>query len=404
MIKENELPEGWTYAPVSKVTIVNPKKYEIRDLPDNEQITFLGMADVTESGKIRSQQVKSLGEVKKGFTYFRKNDVLFAKITPCMENGKGAIARIKTSIGFGSTEFHILRPNENILPEWIYFYLSLKSIRKNAEQNMSGSAGQKRVPTSFFDKIKILVPPLPIQKKIVAVLEKAEKLTEWRKEADALTDEFLKSVFLEMFWDPVKNPNEWSKEVLNTNVEKICVSYVGPCNKYYTSKENGVPMIRTGNIKENYLNLDKLKYVTKVFHEKQKKSQLKEGDLLIARHGTNGQASLVTKELGVANSLNVVIVRPNKEKYNSIFFTHCFNTNSNLSSLGNKLGGSTQNVINTRAIQSHELIRPPIELQQKFASIVEKVEDMRYAQKQSKAQIDDLFNALMQKAFKGELT
>jgi type I restriction enzyme, S subunit len=300
-----------------------------------------------------------------------------------------------------STDCFIAKIDNKIMSKYVYYYLF--SQIQILEEGFKG-AGLKHISKGYIEDIKIIYPEnKETQKKIVSILEKVEKAKEWRKVADDLTKDFLKSIFLEMFGDPVKNPKKWPKEILDTNSERICVSYVGPCNQYYTNKENGVPMIRTGNLKENNLNLSDLKYVTKEFHEKQKKSQLNEGDLLIARHGTNGQAALVTEKLGISNCLNVVIVRPNKQKYNPLFLGYCFNTKSNLSSLGNKLGGSTQNVINTRAIQSHEIIRPDIELQNKFASIVKKVEVMKEQQKHSKNQIDKLFNALMQKAFKGEL-
>ena len=117
MIKEENLPEGWDLKPLSRVCNLNPRKSEVKDLHDDEKITFLSMESVGEDGKIYSSEIKTLGEVFKGYTYFKKNDVLFAKITPCMENGKGAIADIDTEIGFGSTEFHVLRPKSEVLPE-----------------------------------------------------------------------------------------------------------------------------------------------------------------------------------------------------------------------------------------------------------------------------------------------
>ncbi|MBI2632782.1 MAG: hypothetical protein HYW78_00105, partial [Parcubacteria group bacterium] len=117
------------------------------------------------------------------------------------------------------------------------------------------------------------------------------------------TNKIIQSLFYKMFGDPIRNEKKWNKFFLDQNCDRICVSYVGPCDKFYTSKDKGIPMIRTGNLKENYLDITDLKYVTKEFHEKNKKSQLRFGDLLIARHGTNGQAALVPKNLGQSNCL-----------------------------------------------------------------------------------------------------
>ncbi len=209
MIEKENLPEDWKIKSLSEVCEINPRKSEIKDLPDGEKVTFLSMDSVDNNGKITKIEIKSLNEVYKGYTYFKRNDVLFAKITPCMENGKGAIADIDTEIGFGSTEFHILRNNGDIIPEWIHYFLLLKSIRKIAEAKMTGSAGQKRVPNKFFDYIKIPLPPIEIQQRIVRILENAEKFKEWRIDANKLTDNLLKSVFIKMFGNPIRNSMNW---------------------------------------------------------------------------------------------------------------------------------------------------------------------------------------------------
>ena len=134
---------------------INPTKSEIK-IDDNDEVTFTPMSNIGEDGSFNNTEIRKYAQVKSGFTYFREDDVLFAKITPCMENGKGAIAKeLKNGIGFGSTEFHILRPNENLNSQFLFHLTKLNSFRVFAEANMTGSAGQKRVPTDFFKKIKI---------------------------------------------------------------------------------------------------------------------------------------------------------------------------------------------------------------------------------------------------------
>lgn len=191
--------EKFEERPLSQIVEVNPKKSEIKDLSQDIQVSFLGMADIGEKGELFNIQIKRLKDVITGFTYFKKNDVLFAKITPCMENGKGAIAKIPTEIGFGSTEFHVLRPNKDVLSEYIYFILSLKQTRKNAEINMTGSAGQKRVPTSFFNILKIPLPPLPLQQKFASIVEKVEKLKEKQKKTLADSEELFNVLMQKAF-------------------------------------------------------------------------------------------------------------------------------------------------------------------------------------------------------------
>ena len=165
--------------PFSQACFFNPKKSEKKDWTDETIISFIPMPLVSEHGEINTGTLKTYKEVKTGFTYFRENDVLFAKITPCMENGKGAIAQnLKNGIGFGSTEFHVLRPIEGVSnPYWIYYLTAIDSFRIMAEKKMTGSAGQKRVPISFFENMKVNLPPIKLQNefaKFVKLIDKSK--------------------------------------------------------------------------------------------------------------------------------------------------------------------------------------------------------------------------------------
>src|SRR5207302_10765392 len=122
-------------------------------------------------GAIRDAGVRSYAMVRKGFTAFANNDVIMAKITPCMENGKAALARgLQNGIGFGSTEFHVLRSMGAVLPDYIYYFIRQESFRRAAENEMTGSVGQKRVPVDFLSAAEIPVPPLAEQVRIVNLL------------------------------------------------------------------------------------------------------------------------------------------------------------------------------------------------------------------------------------------
>ena len=170
------LSDGYT-TPFTNACTFNPKKTEKKDWTDDLLVSFVPMPLVSEQGQIQTNNIKPYSEVKKGFTYFRENDVLFAKITPCMENGKGAIAKnLQNGIGFGSTEFHVLRPIENISsPYWIYYLTAIDSFRIMAEKKMTGSAGQKRVPISFFENLKVNLPPIELQNEFAEFVKLIDK-------------------------------------------------------------------------------------------------------------------------------------------------------------------------------------------------------------------------------------
>ena len=122
-------PKGWEKCPLADCCTINPSKRELSLIDTNTPVSYIGMADVSENGVINSTNSITLADAKDGLTFFAENDVLFAKITPCMENGKGAIARnLINGIGLGSTEFHVLRPIPSVSnSEWIYYLTSLNS-------------------------------------------------------------------------------------------------------------------------------------------------------------------------------------------------------------------------------------------------------------------------------------
>ena len=162
---------------LGQCTIINPKKSMDNRLKDDLIVSFVPMASVGEDGSINTSDTKSYCEVKNGFTYFIDGDVLFAKITPCMENGKGAVAtNLCNGIGFGSTEFHVIRPLKGITnPVWLYTLSVLKEFRLAAEANMTGSAGQKRTPSSFLQNYEIKLPPIDLQDQFADFVAQVDK-------------------------------------------------------------------------------------------------------------------------------------------------------------------------------------------------------------------------------------
>lgn len=168
-----EIPEGWEIKTLGEVALINPRNKS--RISDDTEVTFLSMPDVSEDAKIITPKTRHYRAVKKGFTNFIENDVLIAKITPCFENGKGALAiNLVNGIGFGSTEFHVIRADKTIYPILIYLHTITPYFRKQGARNMTGSAGQKRVTKEFLKCYKIPIPPLPEQKKIAEILQSVD--------------------------------------------------------------------------------------------------------------------------------------------------------------------------------------------------------------------------------------
>ena len=135
------------------------------------------MPAVSEDGYLVDMTDEEYGKVKKGFTYFENNDVLFAKITPCMENGKGAIVHgLTNGIGMGSTEFHVLRPINGISsPYWLLALTRMPIFRERAAKNMSGTGRQKRVSASYLDHFMVGLPAIEEQRRFEAIYRQADK-------------------------------------------------------------------------------------------------------------------------------------------------------------------------------------------------------------------------------------
>ena len=252
MIVENSpsRPYNWCVAELSEVCLINPT-VDKAAIADDTEVSFVPMPAVQAcTGAVNVSETRKFGSVKKGYTPFREGDVLFAKITPCMENGKMAVAPpLKNGLGFGSTEFHVLRTHAGISPQYVYYYVSSASFRREAEHNMSGAVGQRRVTTPYLSACKLPLPAASEQLRIVAKLEELfsemdngiESLTTARAQLKVYRQALLKHAFegkLTEQWrterfrkgelgsvdtavqrlNPIPRPNRWNSRSKDTIV------------------------------------------------------------------------------------------------------------------------------------------------------------------------------------------
>ena len=165
-----EIPEHWDVMRLKYNIKLNPSKKEA-NINNDDRVTFLPMENIHEDGTINNEG-KLFKEIDNRFTYFRENDVLLAKITPCFENGKSTLAKdLYNSVGFGTTEIHVLRARENIYNKFLYYIIRSHPFLKIGEAQMTGSAGQKRISKSFINNYSQGIPPIEEQKEIVKYLE-----------------------------------------------------------------------------------------------------------------------------------------------------------------------------------------------------------------------------------------
>lgn len=168
-------PYKWGLTTLGECCELNPRRP--RDINTDTDYSFVAMPSVSEDGRIDASIERQYSEVCKGFTYFAEDDVLFAKITPCMENGKGGVAKgLKNGAGFGSTEFHVLRPIKDISdPYWLYIITMFPKFRSDAEKVMTGTGGQRRVPITYLREYRITLPPIKLQKQFASFVQQSDK-------------------------------------------------------------------------------------------------------------------------------------------------------------------------------------------------------------------------------------
>ena len=270
-----------------------------------------------------------------------------------------------------------------------YFSYFLKSIyfKKQIARLITGSA-QLNFGPSHLKQIDVIVPPINIQNNIVNILDKSKYLIDKRKEQIESLDELVKSQFIEMFGDPITNPKRWNTCELREGIKEI---------KYGTStppvfSEEGVPFVRATNIKFGRIIENDMKYISEQESKKFEKCKLELGDTIIVRSGANtGDNAFVSEEYVGAYGGYDIIVKLNK-KINYIFLNAILNSVYREIIIEPLTRRAGQPHLNSGQIQSLVVFMPPIELQNKFADFVKRVDKLKFEMKNSLKELEDNFN------------
>ena len=289
--------------PLGEVCTVNPRAENRRECRGDMLVSFVPMAAVDENlGKIAVRQDRPLSEVAKGYTAFRNGDVLFAKITPCMENGKTALAHDLTNgIGRGSTEFYILRPGAQVLGEYVYHFVRQKPFRDEARRKFTGTAGQQRVPKRFMEDVSIPLPPLDEQRRIVDILNRAAKIERLRAQARKLMGEFIPALFTRMFGGENPDAKHWPvyriDQILKDGRRSIRTGPFGSQLKHSEFTDEGVPVLGIDNVVSNRFLWTKPKHITPEKYASFQRYRVFPGDVVVTIMGTTGRVCVTPDNL-----------------------------------------------------------------------------------------------------------
>ena len=246
------------HVPLGEVAKLNPTFKSANAAPD-KLVDFLPMSAVSaELTTVRATEQRRFSEVQKGYTNFADGDVLLAKITPCFENGKISFANVATDYGFGSTEFHVIRADRQRLDgRYLVHFLRRDEIRVDGARNMTGSAGQRRVPKHYLESLSIPLPSLPEQRRIAAILDQADALRAKRREALAQLDSLTQSIFIAMFGDPRENERNWPVAPIGSFISGMRGGAPLAPEDFTSS---GFPILHKGAIKrQGYIQVDSRK-------------------------------------------------------------------------------------------------------------------------------------------------
>jgi len=396
----------WPYRAICEICDVNPKQNGAERLAPSTTVSFVPMSAVDESfGEIIGAEIRRLEDIGSGYTPFCDNDVLFAKITPCMENGKAAIAcHLENGIGYGSTEFHVLRPKKDVMPEWVFAFVRQPAFREKAKANFTGTAGQQRVPADFLKQTLIPVPPLLEQERIVQILDEADQLRRLRTEADHHTADLIPALFHEMFGDPSINPRHYPQSRIG-DITELVTSGLTPLGGAENYLASGPYFFRSQNVQMNRIDLKDIACLPLNIHESMSRTKVREGDVLLNITGASiGRVAWVEKLDREANvSQHVCIIRPNQELVSPPYLSVFLSTPYGQEVINQIQAGASRQGLNHEQVRSIMVLVPPVSEQRAFAFRLTEIRALEAEQAAGGRRLDALFQSLLHRAFEGEL-
>lgn len=291
-----------------------------------------------------------------------------------------------------------------IYTKYVLLFLSTE-IGQSQILNLSAGSTRNSINLSEIKSVRIPVPPLETQKKIVAILERADELKRKREQTNQLTNKILQSVFLKMFGDPIENPRGWKR----CKLEDICIKITdGTHNSPPNSSgwvNEGVPYVTAKNVKPWGIDLSKLTYIKRGDHELiYKRCNPEKYDVLYIKDGVKtgiAAVNLLDFEFSMLSSL--ALFKPDRVKLNTFYLQSVLNTTSTFVHIVSNMKGAAIKRLTLDQLKVIEIPLPPVDMQNRFGTLAERYLALQEKQKELTKEINQLFDSVMHKAFKGEL-
>ena len=387
------------------------KNYKLKDITDVITCGVAKRPQYVDNGVmfLSSQNVKSDKIILSKYNMISEED--YEKLTKINKPEKGDI--LYTRVGsFGEAavvdfdekfavyvSLTLIKPKKDLINNrYLMHYLNSPKVKEYAMNNTRG-IGVQNLNVDTVRDFDIILPDLKTQKKIVEVLDKAQELIDKRKEQIDALDELVKSRFIDMFGDLYNNPKGWRKETFGEIVTIERGGSPRPINEYITDDINGINWIKIGDTSQNSMYIKSTK--EKIKPEGIKKSRyVKEGDLLLSNSMSFGRPYILKTDGCIHDGW--LVIRDDYSVFNKIYLCTALGSEAIYNQFKNMAVGGVVNNLNKDMVKGLSVCIPPIELQNQFADFVNQVDKLKSEMETSLKELEDNFNSLMQKAFKGE--
>jgi type I restriction enzyme, S subunit len=362
-----------------------------------DQVSFIPMSAVdADAASTHDAESRCYSEVRKGYTPFLDGDVLVAKITPCFENGKIAQARLNRRVGFGSTEFHVVRARaDQADARYLLHFLRQDRIRREGERKMTGSAGQRRVPEHFLAGLDVPLPFLSEQRRIADILDRAETMRAKRRVVLAGIDTLTRSLFLDLL-------EQAGRSVPMVSIEDGMEAIIDYRGKSPNKTESGVPLITARVVKGGEL-LEPTEFIAEADYDVWMRRGLpKAGDVVFTTEAPLGEVAQLD-ERKVALAQRLLVLRGKPALIDNTYLKHALTAPEVRKQIDARSTGSTVLGIRQRELRKVMIPIPSVALQREFGHRVGTVEKLKAAHRASLSELGALFASLEHRAFRGEL-
>ena len=359
---------------------------------------FLRITDIQDDGvNWESVPFCECSLAEEASSKLQAGDIVFARTGAT--TGKSFLIRDCPERAVFASYLIRVRSKPDVCPNYLAHFFKTPEYWSQITMNARGAA-QLGVNATVLKSLSIPLLPIAEQKRIAAILDKAEELRGLRRKALGELDAIVQSIFLEMFGDPATNSKKWKTGLLRT----ICDEINDCPHSTPVWTENGVICLRTSNLTRGSWNWNDTRFVSvETYHERSKRGYIKAGDIILSREGTVGVAAIATSEMKICMGQRLVQVRPLASVLTSEFTLQHLLYVLAPARISMLMVGSTSQHLNVKELKDLKIPLPPFSLQREFARRVEAIEQLKTIHRESLAHLDTLFASLQHRAFRGEL-